>query len=327
MFDDIALFVHIVKAGSLKEAARVLGLPQATVSRRLKQLEQALSCRLIHRSSHQFSLTHEGEELFRQSAYFVESLEARLAVFQDEVSGFRGKIRVLAPLNLTVSTLQPMFSRFLEANPGIELQLELSNELTRFLASGADFALRVGPQEDSELSQLKLGDIPMRVVATPAYLARLSRPLVTPEDLLACRQIVVTPVTRWKLRHSATGEVVEFVPDGARVATNELRVARNFVLDGLGVALLPVTEIRDELARGELVPVLADWQGVDRELFAVWYRRQLLTHRASRLIDQVREECRDLPCLTAAWSPKRETTSRQRQDGGGEKRSVDEESE
>ncbi|RTR05994.1 LysR family transcriptional regulator [Halomonas nitroreducens] len=310
MFDDTALFVHIVKAGSLKEAARVLGLPQATVSRRLKQLEQALSCRLIHRSSHQFTLTHEGEELYGQSAYFVESLEARLAVFQDEVSGSRGKIRVLAPLSLTISTLQSMFTRFLEANPGIELQLELSNELTRFLASGADFALRVGPQEDSELSQVKLGDIPLRVVATPGYLAGLSSPPGTPEDLRACRSIVVTPIARWRLQHRTTGERVEFVPDGARVATNELRVARNFVLDGLGVALLPLTEIRDELESGELVPVLADWQGVSRELFAVWYRRQLLTHRASRLIDHVREECRDLPCLTAAGAPKRETASR-----------------
>lgn len=297
VLDDIALFIRIVKAGSLKAAARVTSLPPATVSRRLKSLEQQLSCRLIHRNSHQFKVTNEGKELYQQTVYLVESIDTRLASFRSEISGTCGKIKVLAPLNLTTSTLQPMFTRFLNLNTDIDLQLELSNELTNFLSSGADFTIRVGYQENSELSQVKLGEIQTVLVASPAYASKVANLLLRPEDLSNCKLIVSNPVIHWKLKCTNSGNVVEVVQNSVKVISNELTVSKKFAVDGLGIALLPTTEIQEELKNGSLVNVLPSWRGLSREVFAIWYRRQLLTSRASALIDHLKSECNRSPLL------------------------------
>jgi len=291
VLDDIALFITIVKAGSLKEAAKVKNLPPATVTRRLKSLEQQLSCRLIHRNSHQFKMTNEGEELYQQSVYLIESINSSLTSFKSKVSGICGEIKVLAPLNLTTSTLQPMFTRFLNLNQDIDLKLELSNELTNFLASGADFAIRVGYQENSELTQVKLGEIQTMLVASPSYAAEVASLLIDPVHLLDCKLIVSNPVINWKLKCENSGNIVDIVPNNAKIISNELSVSKKFAIDGLGIALLPTTEIQEALQAGTLVDLLPAWKGVSREVFAIWYRRQLLTRRASELIDHLKSEC------------------------------------
>ncbi|GLQ30792.1 LysR family transcriptional regulator [Litoribrevibacter albus] len=297
MLDDISLFAVIVNAGSLKEASRIIGVPPATVSRRLKSLEQSLGCRLVHRSSHQFTLTNEGQELYQQSSHLVDSLNSILDNFSSDVSGVKGKIKVLTPLSIVASTFQPIFSNFIESHPRIELELEMRNEVTRFLSSGADFAIRIGPQEDSELSQVKLGETRSLLVASPEY-AETVGTLNSLADLSRCHQIVSNPLSRWTLEEfDPTGRsigVEPFLPNRPRVSTNELRVSKQFALDGLGVALMPATEMMDDLRQGRLVNVMPNWQGVKRDVFAVWYRRQLLTHRASMLIDYLKEECQAL---------------------------------
>ncbi|MFC3153422.1 LysR family transcriptional regulator [Litoribrevibacter euphylliae] len=297
MLDDISLFVVIVRSGSLKEASRVLGLPAATVSRRLKALEQSLMCRLVHRSSHQFTLTNEGQELYQQSAYLVESLNSLLDNFSRDVSGQKGKVKVLAPLTIVASTLQPMFSRFMAEHQEIQVELEMRNELTSFLASGADFGIRIGPQHDSELSHRKLGESRALVVAAPDYAAKIGT-LNSLDALSQCHVIMSNPLTRWKLEqlddHGTSLGIHDFLPPTARVTSNEMRVSKLFVLDGLGVSLLPINEIIEELKQGRLVNVMPNWFGAPREIFAVWYRRQLLTNRASMLMDFIQDECQEI---------------------------------
>jgi LysR family transcriptional regulator AphB len=297
MLNDISLFVVIVHSGSLKEASRVLGLPPATVSRRLKTLEENLGCRLVHRSSHQFTLTNEGQELYQQSAHLVDSLHSILENFSSDVSGVKGKLKVLTPLSIVASTLQPIFSKFLSAYPKIQLELEMRNENTPFLASGADFAIRIGPQEDSELTHIKLGESRSLLVASAVYAKKIG-PLDSLDALASCDLIVSRPLNRWKLEalqgKVASGVIEDFLPGNARVATNELRVSKQFALDGHGVALLPLTEMIDEYRSGQLINVMPGWIGAKREIYAVWYRRQLLTHRASMLIDFIKSECQAL---------------------------------
>ena len=300
VLDDIALFITIVKAGSLKAAAKVNNLPPATVSRRLKLLEEKLSCRLIHRNSHQFKVTNEGQELYQQSVYLVESIETRLTSFKSEISGVYGKIKILAPFSLTTHTLQPIFADFLKKNKEVDLQLEVNNELTNFLASGADFAIRVGYQEDSELTQVKLGEIQTVLVASPAYAAEVANKLLSPEQLSDCKLIVSTPIINWKLKCRVSGDTVQVAHDNVKIISNELTVSKKFAVDGLGIALLTTTEVQEELKTGLLVNVLPSWEGVSREVFAIWYRRQLLTNRASELIDHLKSECSQSSLLNQA---------------------------
>jgi len=88
MLDDIALFVHIAKTGSLSKTAQLQALPAATVTRRLQKLEHQLKCKLITRSARQFNLTPEGEKLFDECSYLVESLEDRANRVESSINAY-----------------------------------------------------------------------------------------------------------------------------------------------------------------------------------------------------------------------------------------------
>lgn len=77
-------------------------------------------------------------------------------------------------------------------------------------------------------------------------------------------------------------------PASRRVSLNDLNVAKQFSINGLGITLIPLTEVKNDLESGKLIRVLPDWHGKDRDVYAIWYRRQFLSTRASRLIDYLK---------------------------------------
>jgi len=178
-------------------------------------------------------------------------------------------------------------------NSDVDLHLELSNDLTSFLASGADFAIRVGTQESSELSQIKLGEIQTLLVASPYYASKVSEKLTSPDELSHCQLIISNPMSKWQLQCKSSNKKIEVNQNSAKIITNELGVSKRFAIDGFGVALLPITEVQEDLNNGKLVNVLPTWQGLKREAFAIWYQRQLLTNRSSMLIDHLKNNCKD----------------------------------
>ncbi|MFC1234452.1 LysR family transcriptional regulator [Vibrio sp. F74] len=289
MFDDISLFIAVVEAGSLKSASEILKVPSSTVSRRIKALEVEFGCKLLNRSSHHFEMTREGHKLFDNAYFHVNSVGSIINEIQDDISGDKGLIKVIAPTNLVASCLQRNMSCYLHQNPEIDLELELSNRLTEFYSSNADFAIRVGKQKDSDLTQLKLGRIETILVASPLYIESLSK-LEDPQDLEGADIIISKPLTSSLalIECSNTDNRVTFKPKKRRILVNDLQVAKQFSTNGLGITLLPSTEIKEELKNQQLVRILPNWQGIDRDVYAVWYRRQLLSSRASKFIDYLK---------------------------------------
>lgn len=129
MFDDIALFIHIVQQQGLAAAAQKLGLPAATVTRRLQRLEASVARQLIHRSARQFVLTPEGEAFYQAYAGLVEQLEQTQQQLSGELNLLAGPLKVLAPTNISIGLLQPMWSGFIKMYPDIKLELMLSNSV------------------------------------------------------------------------------------------------------------------------------------------------------------------------------------------------------
>ena len=290
MFDDISLFIAVVEAGSLKSASENLKIPASTVSRRIKALEVEFGCKLLNRSSHNFEMTREGHKLFDNAYFHVNSVDSIINEIQNDISGDKGHIKVLAPTNLVASCLQRYMSCYLHQNPAIDLELELSNTLTEFYSSNADFAIRVGKQKDSDLTSLKLGRIETMLVASPLYIESQGM-LAQPQDLEDADIIISNLLTAsWALFECAnTNNRVVFNPSKRRMLVNDLQVAKQFSMSGLGITLLPSTEIKAELENQQLVRVLPNWQGANRDVYAVWYRRQLLSSRASKLIDYLKQ--------------------------------------
>lgn len=286
MLDDIALFIHVVRQGGLAGAARHLGLPTATVTRRIQKLEQQLGRRLLHRSARQFVLTEDGEGYFQAYADLIDRFEYVQQQLNADMQQLSGKLRVLAPTNISHGFLRPMWLGFIRTYPDIQLDLRLSNQVQDIIKSKADIALRIGPQPDSLLYQQKLGQIDKILVASPHYLQQAGTPQ-EPADLKDFRAIGTALSPKWKLTHAETGASHEVFPRFNAVC-DDTSFVKYLVCDGQGVSLLPQTEVHDELEAGQLVRVLSPWQGEAREIFVVWPSGKLLNEKAKCLREYVR---------------------------------------
>lgn len=281
MIDDIALFVKIVECNSLAGAARHLGVPKATVTRRLKKLEDQLGFQLLHRTARSFSLTIDGESYFQAYAPVVHQFNETTRSLNDQKDNLTGPLKVLAPTNISLGILRPMWSEFVQRYPEINLDLNLSNSIEDIARSQCDLALRIGPQTDSALYQKKLGSIPTILVASPAYLDRCG----TPQQLrdLADHRLIITPnLPKWTLTHTQSHEEKELnLTPTTRV--NDISMACHLCRDGAGITLLPLSETTDGLQRGQLQRLFPDWIGPVRDIFAIWPSGHLLNAKAKKL--------------------------------------------
>ncbi|QFU22402.1 LysR family transcriptional regulator [Shewanella eurypsychrophilus] len=283
MLDDIALFIHIVQSRGLASAAKQLHLPAATVTRRLQKLEATIGRKLIHRSARQFALTAEGEVYYQAFYELVQSFETTQRSLSTELNLLSGKLKVLAPTNISTGLLQPMWSSFIKSYPDIQLDLNLNNANQDILAVQSDIALRIGPQKDSQLYQKGLGFIPTVLVASNAYLAQNAAPTQLGE-LSQHRIIGVNSISLWTLTHRISGHKVELKPS-INTFVNDIKMASQWACDGIGIALLPISEVYKDLQDGNLVQVLTKWTGPRRELYAVWPSGRLLSAKAKCLRD------------------------------------------
>lgn len=287
--DRLGEFVAVVEGGSITAAARGLGLPRASLSRRLSALEAELGVRLLHRSTRKLVLTPAGEELYQRARRIVaEASEAWQAVRRlDDVP--RGLLRVSA----TDAALGDLFVDFLAEFPEVRLEVRSTTRHVDLIAEGVDVAIRFGPVKDPKLIVRKVADGRQLVVAAPAYIQARGRP-TRPAELKDHDCIIgfageLSPARTWPLLAGGA------VPVGGRLACNELRLAVRAARRGLGLALLPLPMVSDDLDRGTLVRVLDDSVGQDAPVSIVYADREYIQPKVRAFVD------RAVPVLRAAF--------------------------
>lgn len=284
MLDDLALFVTIVEAGSLAAAGDKLGIPPATVTRRLQQLEKQLGCRLLNRSARSLQPTPEGQLYYEQCRPLIQGLRQATQRLDDTLSALAGQVRVLAPTNLANGPLAEAWNTFLDLHPRITLDLELSNTMQDLVGSGADLAIRVGELADSSLTQRLLGTTYLVLVAAPAYLQRCGMP-ADPAALACHRCIVVEPLKLWRFT-SADGQTQTLQPT-PYVRLNDLHLATALAARGSGILLTPRVQCDAELKSGQLQILLPDYGTERRQIFAVWSQQRYLPARVRALLEHL----------------------------------------
>jgi len=291
MIDNIFLFVNIVQQQSLAKVAAKLGIPAATVSRRLKHLEEEVGSKLIHRSARAFTLSSQGEIFYTTYADIVEQFEARQQLLEKQLGSLSGPLKVLAPSNISTSLLCPMWSLFVSQYPQIKLDLNLSNDTQDLSASQADIALRIGPQSSSALYQKRVGSIQTLLVASADYLTHNRAPEQL-SDLTRHRLIGTHHISHWQMYNQQTGKQQALRPR-FNCLINDVKLISQLVIDGLGIALLPCSEIKQHLETGKLIRVLPLWQGPVRDIYTLWPSGKLLSNRALCLRDFIEDFLRE----------------------------------
>lgn len=278
--DRLTEFSAVVAAGSVSAAARVLGLPRATLSRRMTALESELGVRLLHRSTRRLVLTPAGEELDRRARRIVaDAQEAWNAVRRlDDVP--RGLLRVSAHTQM----LADLFVSFLQEFPEVEIEVRSTTRQVDLIQEGVDVAVRFGPVKDPSLVVRRVATGRRVVVGTRAYLAEHGRPS-KPGQLSDHKCIVdfagdALPSRTWPLLAGGSVQVK------GRLAANDVGLALRTAKAGLGLALIPEAMITTEIASGELVTVLKDSVGADASLNVVYADREYVEPKVRAFVDR-----------------------------------------
>lgn len=281
--EDFEEFVTIVDAGSLTAAAERLGLPRATLSRRLARLEQRLGVRLLHRTTRRMALTAPGEELYGRARRVVEAAqEAEEAVRRlDGVP--RGRLRVSLPDQMPPALLAGWLDGFLEACPEVTLEVVASAVHVDLVGEGFDVALRVGDVDDASLVVRTLGNDLRIAVASPAYLARRGTP-ETPADL-ADHDCLVGYRSGTVLRREWPLTGGGSVPVSGTLATNNMALRLEAARRGRGIALVVERLAHRELVSGELVHILPGEVGRRERLSLTYPDRAFLDPKVRAFVD------------------------------------------
>lgn len=289
--NDIAMFVQVVRHGSFAGAARRLGLPPNTVSRRIQQLEAQLGTRLMQRSTRKLTLTSAGQAFHERCAGAVDGLvEAGQALITGSQQP-SGLVRVAATADFFDFFPMEWVADFLAAHPLVRVDFILSDARADLIAEQIDIAFRGGALPDSGYVGRKLlGARTDGMVASPAYIAARGAP-ATLQDL-ADHDCVTSPHlsgrTLWRL--AGPGGAEEEVQVTGRFSGNTAQALRKAALAGLGIALLPPTMARLDLEAGRLVPVLPQYQRTGQGLSVLYPSRKHLPLAVSAFIGMVMEK-------------------------------------
>ncbi|NLU97736.1 LysR family transcriptional regulator [Marinomonas sp. UCMA 3892] len=282
MLDDLKIFITAANKNSLTAAAQHLDMTIATVSRRISALEQKLGCELLHRSTKGLTLTPVGESYYRECAEFIDALDQRISNLDQTLNSLKGDLKVLAPVNLGSGPLDAFWQGFVQLYPDIELNIELSNTLQDIRDTRADIALRSGNQPSSSLIQKKLGHIEPILVASPNMAFPLPK---TIEDLQHAPSIASNMFADWLLINNQ--EDRRPLNKEHRHISNDMTITLNLAKAGAGIALIPMSMVHGALETGELIRVLPEWRGQNREIFLVWPYRRSLSARAKLLKEEM----------------------------------------
>ena len=258
--DDYILFVTIVEQESMVRAAEHLGMPKATVSRRLTNLEAALGQRLLLRTTRRLTLTDFGREFLEHCRRVAEEVASTQDFVRSQEERPRGRLRVSMPGEYARQNFSRAFATFVEAYPEIQLDLDLTSRRVDLIGERFDLAIRMGTLDnDSSLAARKIDEQSFGLYASPIYLALHPAPK-HPDDLeqhAAVRLMSArgTPVT-WTLLRGKT--VWEGTPPG-RLTLNSLDVILKLLLDGAGIGALPDRFAAEEMRLKRLVRVLPQW--------------------------------------------------------------------
>jgi DNA-binding transcriptional LysR family regulator len=268
--DDLALFVRVVERGGFAGAARELGTPTSTVSRAIGRLESQAGVRLLHRTTRHVQPTSEGRELYATVAPAVSTLRAAAQTLEPAARQPRGRLRVTAPNDLCANFLADIIVAFAERYPLVQLDFALTNKRANLIEEGFDVALRAAVDlGDSSLVARKLGDVELRLYASPRYLQRHGAPATFSD--LADHQCVVFRAKdlarTWELR-SAAGEAT--VPVRGRIGGDDFIFVRAMVIAGAGIGMLPHINCAADEVSGRLVRVLPDYHARGASLYLVY---------------------------------------------------------
>lgn len=272
-------FNLVARHGGFGKAARASGRPKATLSRRVAELEAALSLRLFERGSRTLKLTEEGRALHARTAALLTELDETAASIASGGDQPRGRLRVSAPLLFSQTAMGRVAAGFALKYPEVRLEVTTEDRAVDMIEEGYDLVIRVNPDADERLIGRPFLRDHLVVVASPNHpgpTGDLPSPGVVRGDMSRQTWSVATP-------NGSRTISVEPV-----LSLSSLIMVRDAVRAGVGAARLPISLVSHDVADGRLVQ-WGDVEGSEIALWALYPSRRLLSARVSAFLDFLKE--------------------------------------
>jgi DNA-binding transcriptional LysR family regulator len=279
---DIQTLAKVAELRSLTKAAKALGLAKSSVSRNLDRLEADLGITLVQRAGRVVNLTSTGMAFYGYAQRILGDVEEAQSAVSQLRSTPKGHVRIAAPVSSGQLLLAPLILEFLQRYPEITVSLQLTSRHVDSIEEQVDVVIHVGTPANLRLVARKLGEFPIWLYASPAYLGKHG----TPESVDALSRHVALDLFEgthdWRLGANAGEATVTVTP---RFAANDLSTLTMAAAEGLGLAWLPPFMCEREVAEGRLVRVLPQWSRGTREVYALFPSPRTLSSRVRTLID------------------------------------------
>jgi DNA-binding transcriptional LysR family regulator len=270
------LFAAVVREGSFTRAARQLGVTKQTTSERIARLEERLGVRLLERTTRRLRVTDAGSAYYERCSTIAAQIEEANREVQNLQLDPSGVLRVSAPVLYGRRYLAPVVASYLCRYPKARVEIVLADRRADLLEEGLDLAIRIGELDDSSLAARKLGEGHVYYVASPSFLAEHGTP--RPARLRETRCIGVRPVETWD-----TGGVRTKIEPV--LVVNDLEVACEAAIAGVGLARLPAIVCRDAVRRRRLEVVWSLGPMLLRPVYAVFPSRQHVPAKVRVFLD------------------------------------------
>ncbi|MES2347360.1 MAG: LysR family transcriptional regulator [Pseudomonadota bacterium] len=254
--ESMSVLVAVVDAGSLSAAARSLGMPLATVSRKVAELESHLKTRLLHRTTRQLSLTESGASYVAACRRILEEIGEAERAATGEYAVPKGELVVTAPVVFGRLHVVPVVAEFLAQYPEIDINLVLTDRVVHLMDEAADVAVRIGELPDSSFVATGVGAVRRVVCASPAYLAAHGLP-AKPRDLAGHECITFEVLASKRAWVFGAGKSELAVPVHSRLAVNTAEAAIAASMLGVGLVRVLSYQVADAL-RGDALRVVLE---------------------------------------------------------------------
>lgn len=288
--DDLAAFIEVADHRSFRVAAVRLGVTPSALSHAMRQLEERLGVRLLHRTTRSVSLTDAGMRLIERLRPAIDQVARALEDLDLERSRPFGRLRIYLTHMSASAVIAPVWHRYLSTYPDIHLELQVGEQALDIVANGFDAG--IGPQDRAAADMIVIrvmGPVKVAVVGAPSYFAQRSRPR-TPEDLarhigVQYRRGADGSMFDWQFERN--GQSRKILVDG-RVMVNAPDLALRAAVDGLGLAYTIEAQAEPFLRSGQLLRVLEDWSPAFEGLFLYYPGHRQVPASLRALIDMIR---------------------------------------
>lgn len=283
--NSMLLFYEVVNTGSINQAAVALKTPKATISRKLRRLEQHVGAVLLKRGSQKLSMTSSGEALFQHCERILAEAQGARAAVTEMQTQLSGQIKMATAFGLG-PWINPALASFALEYPNVELVVDETHRWVDVSEEPYDVVVHLGKIRNERIPVRRFTELRRGLYASPRYIARRPAPRA-PAGLLDHSCIVLTQQLDdglWRVGEPASSLEVVVKP---HVRVSDIVIAHELAVAGVGIAMLPHAICRRDVADGSLVQLLNAWRIPPLIPAASYLERRYLPHRVRALLELI----------------------------------------